>query len=629
MQARAGVLAAAVISAMAAATASSAADAAEDGRNCFHLLDEEGWRKVVEHDRAQAKVIFRASAEPQFAECLLNQEDASLAYQLRLMRTTGTNSEEEQEVMRSTPEKLLREDVVGNATFLPEFRYLVLRGSYRIMARACQLLEENSKGISIACEEEDNEDDDDDDKEQRVAESGVIAQLSSNLLSASCLGKGGSNSSSDSQRNGKVLRTWAEPETQGTLVFTFLFESCMDEEDEEGALPYETASVFVIMKKEDQAPTVCDPNLPDNHVLAMVNVPVKSAAGALRVEHAAAGLTTGLTYCAYATLDTHPLCPKLDAGVASGPDFCAMRSPWASPAAKLPWADWLPYCATHLKCAWVYVTAACSVALALSCALAVCLVHCAKCRCCRKKKSKRRYSVEDPVAFDCLTTVDGAARGSSKRTWADVHSQWDTDPPKGPGKILLLYSPDTKLFRELQESLKSFLEVACHCIVLDLFDEDLFATIAYDPEAWLTNLLDDPDFKVIVIESQGAYKRYQSLAGKEVLNIPEPGALGGLFSAALAFFLRRRERADPSRLALARYETLPLSAGDFSLPSLAPRESALTREFLVPTELHEFFCWVHGHDPLDLLGKPWDRYHLELQLLTDALKRARRERPLE
>ena len=35
----------------------------------------------------------------------------------------------------------------------------------------------------------------------------------------------------------------------------------------------------------------------------------------------------------------------------------------------------------------------------------------------------------------------------------------------------------------------SFLELACHCVVLDLFDEELFQSIAYDPEAWLYNLL--------------------------------------------------------------------------------------------------------------------------------------------
>ena len=40
-----------------------------------------------------------------------------------------------------------------------------------------------------------------------------------------------------------------------------------------------------------------------------------------------------------------------------------------------------------------------------------------------------------------------------------------------------------------QKAFRNFLEMACHCVVLDLFDEALFQTICYDPEKWLANLL--------------------------------------------------------------------------------------------------------------------------------------------
>ena len=57
-------------------------------------------------------------------------------------------------------------------------------------------------------------------------------------------------------------------------------------------------------------------------------------------------------------------------------------------------------------------------------------------------------------------------------------------------------------FKELQASFRSFLELACHCVVLDLFDEELLQAIAYDPEAWIDQLLRDDRFKVIVVCSQ-------------------------------------------------------------------------------------------------------------------------------
>ena len=79
--------------------------------------------------------------------------------------------------------------------------------------------------------------------------------------------------------------------------------------------------------------------------------------------------------------------------------------------------------------------------------------------------------------------------------------------------------------------------MACHCVVLDLFDEQLFQTICYDPEAWLTNLLQDRFFKIIIVCSEGAFKRQQALVKGEVLNIPrvDSSCLEGLFSAGLRF----------------------------------------------------------------------------------------------
>ena len=46
-----------------------------------------------------------------------------------------------------------------------------------------------------------------------------------------------------------------------------------------------------------------------------------------------------------------------------------------------------------------------------------------------------------------------------------------------------------------QKAFRNFLEMACHCVVLDLFDEALFQTICYDPEKWLANLLKVIDFQ--------------------------------------------------------------------------------------------------------------------------------------
>ena len=68
--------------------------------------------------------------------------------------------------------------------------------------------------------------------------------------------------------------------------------------------------------------------------------------------------------------------------------------------------------------------------------------------------------------------------------------------------------------------------------------------------------------------------------------------------------------------ATARYEMLHLTEEDHKLGP--PVGCHNTREFLILTQLHELFCWVHQLKPLDLMGKPWSNYHLEMQLFWDA-----------
>ena len=62
-----------------------------------------------------------------------------------------------------------------------------------------------------------------------------------------------------------------------------------------------------------------------------------------------------------------------------------------------------------------------------------------------------------------------------------------------------------------------------------------------------------------------------------------------------------------------RYEMLHLTEEGHRLGP--PIGGGANNEFLIPTELHELFCWVHQLQPLDLMGKPWANYHLEHQLL--------------
>ena len=47
--------------------------------------------------------------------------------------------------------------------------------------------------------------------------------------------------------------------------------------------------------------------------------------------------------------------------------------------------------------------------------------------------------------------------------------------------------------------------MACHCDIYDLFDDELFDTIALDPALWLEQFTKDSEVKVIIISSIGKY----------------------------------------------------------------------------------------------------------------------------
>ena len=124
---------------------------------------------------------------------------------------------------------------------------------------------------------------------------------------------------------------------------------------------------------------------------------------------------------------------------------------------------------------------------------------------------------------------------------------------------------------------------------------------------------------------------------------------------------------DHRRLTLVRYESLALTKPEHKLTMMtsldAPGSNRISKtevdEYIVASQvrmsfgvknqyilnhsirfsmnlnllntfqLPELFCWIHdipdGRD-YRLVGRPWDKYHLELQLLKDELKSARQER---
>lgn len=558
-------------------------------RNCWSKVqhDEDGWRRIINFDeRTSSLALFVNRTRPEVRTCLQNQLQST--YEMTLTRKWGNETAQSEKVIKSVPE-LLQQNV-----YL--FKYVLLRGHYRIEFRLCDI---DTDDLDYGCDNE-------------TVVSGLVPVRSSlpGLQSSWCL--------QDAQAEDQV-DYYTPVIGKSSIKFSFAFIPCHK------VLPYEQIEVRVYKSATNDS---CEKR---GLEILSTTVALQSAHVLLGKRHNTSAeaviayttphLESGHYYCIRLT-SKHPFCRSMkpapflsDPGVTRQnlPQFCNFTSATVF-LTTLPFiAEWVPFCTSHFKCGWLYITIVGTAAFLLAFTLALICNLC----CCRRQRSKDSHEPlpVSPSNLDTLKLTDIRP----KRTWSDVHEDFYKEPPANPGKILLLYSPDSRAFKELQKAFRSFLELACHCVVLDLFDEELLQSIAYDPETWLDQLLRDDRFKVIVVCSQGAYKRHQAILNGEVLNIPNSETLDGLFSAGLRFLQARQY--DSGRLSLARYEMLHLCSNDFSFDDLGA-----DREFKVPSQLHELFCWIHDYDPLDLLGKPWIRYNLELQLLQDALKMARLDR---
>jgi len=594
------------------------------GPNCWSLVtsDDDGWNRIIQFDEKNSSIgLFVNRIRPEVRRCFQEREQINSIYEMTLTRSWSNESIKLELVNKTVPELLQL-----NEFNVFHFNYVLFPGNYSITFRHCDIIDIDN--LAFGCE-----------PIQDAITSGIIPVRKSlpGVESSWCLHL------EDSPSEDFVMNY--SPTLVGDHInFSFAFIPCHK------ILPYEEIQIEVFKLSQNES---CENSTTSGLVILRQTVALEyahvSVLGKRPQETAEAviayktpRLESGSFYCIRLT-SLHPFCrgqsmvhhsqptrtpesqkeqPEANNNNNNAstihilPKFCN----FTSSTVFLPFipfiAQWVPFCTSHFKCGWLYITVIGTAAFLLAFLLALICNLC----CCRRRQSPK-HGTHDPLPIspsnlDTLKLTDIRP----KRTWSDVHEDFYREPPANPGKILLLYSPDSRSFKELQVAFRSFLEMACHCVVLDLFDEELLQAIAYDPETWLDQLLRDDRFKVIVVCSQGAYKRHQAIINGEVLNIPKSEtALDGLFSAGLRFLQARQY--DKGRLALARYEMLHLCSADFQFDDLGA-----DREFQVPSQLHELFCWIHNYDPLDLLGKPWIRYHLELQLLQDALKMSRMER---
>jgi len=566
--------------------------------SCFSNLSENELSSLVEHNAASASITLCVQcAGPQLLTCLNKQREDDRNHQViyKVALEGDSLSAKYIHPVIHTWKGSASELVLEKVPSTPAFQYVIYGGRYQLLISVCH----TGQAEEEHCEEE--------------VETGFVS-IQSDMLPG-CQQHLWSNQSANHSHISKDLA----PVVEGsTATFQFSYQPCSQIQ------PYETANVS--MYEVDSVDQGCEEldimDVGDGGVVRQVAQGVVhvtgTADGNTNITYTSPRVQGDRYYCIVAELN-HITCllPSVNP-----PQICRLASKpvWIGSEPLL--AQLLPFCRSHLSCGWVYVVICGSGILVVSLCLAVICV-----RCCDRKSRKKQSFIQDEVDFCGGEVINLTSSLPERRTWQEVHQEWKEEGgERSRGKILLLYSPDTKLFKELQEAMKSFLEMACHCDIYDLFDDALFDTIALDPGEWLQQFTKDSDVKIIIISSIGAYRRQMALQQRMPLNLPENSLLDGLFTSGLKFVSSHPELASSGRVATARYEMLHLTEEGHRLGP--PIGGGANNEFLIPTELHELFCWVHQLQPLDLMGKPWSNYHLELQLLQDALKLVRRDRTL-
>eukprot|EP00092_Neocalanus_flemingeri_P050518 GFUD01058419.1.p1 GENE.GFUD01058419.1~~GFUD01058419.1.p1 ORF type:complete len:595 (+),score=197.68 GFUD01058419.1:320-2104(+) len=537
--------------------------------NCFDLVDESQWDLVLGLNMTTASLsVVVSGAGPPVITCLNRQ---TVRYLVSVVGDTTSQPYllSELHTWEGISGQLVRDP--------PTFPYLIYGGRYRLQFTHCG----QDRNMTDSCREGRDT--------KTVFSDFVNIQPSVNPWCSPAQFTGNTS-----------LLSLDTPAVKGTTtVFHFSFSPCSTVQ------PYDTANVTLYSADTREE---CG-----QEVTASQSVEIfTNTAGEAAIMYQSPELAGDRYYCLSVTL-SHISCRLT---TLERPTHCWLESDAVWVPATPIIASILPFCTSHFACAWLYIVVGGSISLIVSLVMAITCVRCCERR--DRNNSKQRDEVDFPGEVISLAPL------TDRRGWAELHKEWESREEKARGKILLLYSPDTKLFKELQEAFKSFLDLACHCDIYDLFDDALFDTIALDPSEWLQEFVNDKDVKIVVMSSIGAYRRQQALAGEMPLNLPDNSLLDGLFTSGLRFISSYPGLATSGRVATARFEMLHLTEEGHKLGP--PLSGPDTREFLIPTQLHELFCWVHQLKPLDLMGKPWVNYHLEMQLLQDALKLVRRDR---
>ena len=191
-------------------------------------------------------------------------------------------------------------------------------------------------------------------------------------------------------------------------------------------------------------------------------------------------------------------------------------------------------------------------------------------------------------------------------------------------EIVLVYFPDTERFKDLNNLFKNWLlslTVLNVNDVTDIYDEkysDGPDGILKNPDGWVSNLLSDPERRVILVTSKLAHECLGHLRkGIAPPRFPGCEAHSQVLFSLLKFLDSEMFMGNYRRLMCVRYEDLKICDRRYGSEAF---NIVPGTEYLLPQHLEDVARWIH---PVEARPGLWAEHRPQVRQLLDALRQYR------
>lgn len=188
-------------------------------------------------------------------------------------------------------------------------------------------------------------------------------------------------------------------------------------------------------------------------------------------------------------------------------------------------------------------------------------------------------------------------------------------------ELVLVYFPDTEKFKNLNRKFRDWL-MSLNILnvndVTDVYDEKYCEGpdgILKNPESWVSNLLSDPERRVVLVTSKLAYECLIHLRkGIDPPKFPENDNYSNLLVHMLKFLDSDMFRGNYRRLICVRYEDLKICDRRFGSESF---NIVPGTEYLLPQHLEDIARWIH---PIEARPGLWADHRPQVKQLMECIR---------